>query len=49
MRGKAAGFWLVGRSPWSARVPLDPPPLERQEQAGEGAGRRPGGPPHHGR
>jgi hypothetical protein len=37
---------LVGRTPWSARVPLDPHPGGR-EQADEGVGRGPGGPPHH--
>jgi hypothetical protein len=41
----------VGRTPWSARVPLDPPsPLTqnsaRSQQADEGVGRGPGGPPH---
>ena len=39
---------LVGRTPWSARVPLDP--LLAGEigttQADEGVGRGPGGPPH---
>ena len=36
---------LVGRTPWSARVPLDPHSA-RREQADEGVGRGPGGPPH---
>jgi hypothetical protein len=35
----------VGRTPWSARVPLDPLAATSGE-AGEGAGRGPGGPPH---
>ena len=35
----------VGRTPWSARVPLDP--LPGDHQADEGVGRGPGGPPHH--
>jgi hypothetical protein len=38
----------VGRTPWSARVPLDP--LSQTDaspgKAGQGAGRGPGGPPH---
>jgi hypothetical protein len=33
----------VGRTPWSARVPLDP---FFAHQADEGVGRGPGGPPH---
>jgi len=32
----------VGRTPWSARVPLDP----LTDQADEGVGCGPGGPPH---
>src|SRR5664279_3366687 len=36
---------VVGRTPWSARVPLDPPSC-RLQQADEGVGRGPGGPPH---
>jgi ABC-type lipoprotein release transport system permease subunit len=37
---------VVGRTPWSARVPLDP--LRAQPgQADGGVGRGPGGPPHH--
>ena len=36
---------MVGGTPWSARVPLDPHP-GRREQADEGVGRGPGGPPH---
>src|SRR5580692_7268647 len=38
----------VGRTPWSARVPLDPPfdPRIKFQQADEGVGRGPGGPPH---
>ena len=36
---------FVGRPPWSARVPQDPP-LYQQKQANEGVGRGPGGPPH---
>src|SRR5258707_5677435 len=44
---------VVGRTPWSARVPLDPLCVRRSrpraacEEAGRGAGRGPGGPPHH--
>jgi len=34
---------MVGRTPWSARVPLDP---LFQKQADVGVGRGPGGPPH---
>jgi lipopolysaccharide/colanic/teichoic acid biosynthesis glycosyltransferase len=39
----------VGRTPWSARVPLDPLSQSRaaSHQAGQGAGRGPGGPPHY--
>jgi ABC-type antimicrobial peptide transport system permease subunit len=33
----------VGRTPWSARVPLDP---QLAKQADQGVGRGPGGPPH---
>jgi hypothetical protein len=36
---------LVGRTPRSARVPLDPPSRSQQE-ADVGVGRGPGGPPH---
>ena len=41
----------VGRTPWSARVPLDPLltnkiSLSNRDQADEGVGRRPGGLPH---
>ena len=39
----------VGRTPWSARVPLDPLPStidKYQQQADVGVGRGPGGPPH---
>ena len=44
---------IVGRTPWSARVPLDPPIVNvinivrPTEQADEGVGRGPGGPPHN--
>ena len=42
---------VVGRTPWSARVPPDPLfvntiSLSNREQADEGVGRRPGGLPH---
>jgi hypothetical protein len=37
---------MVGRTPWSARVPLDPPFNDILEQAEEGVGCGPGGPPH---
>ena len=37
---------LVGRTPWSARVPPDPLLPIRPAQADEGVGRGPGGPPH---
>jgi len=42
----------VGRTPWSARVPLDPQLEQRcqhhakREQADGVVGRGPGGPPH---
>jgi hypothetical protein len=38
----------VGRTPWSARVPLDPLFGRRRfsQQADEGVGCGPGGPPH---
>ncbi len=40
----------VGRTPWSARVPLDPPLASqmssRSVEADEGVGCGPGGPPH---
>ena len=41
----------VGRTPWSARVPLDPPLAKEvnftnPEQADGGVGCGPGGPPH---
>jgi hypothetical protein len=44
---------IVGRTPRSARVPLDPPivnelSLIQTKQADEGVGCRPGGPPHDG-
>jgi len=47
----SAGFPLVGRTPWSARVPLDPLYAKREnspvtEKADEGVGRGPGGPPY---
>ena len=38
---------MVGRTPWSARVPLDPQKQQRREQADGGVGRGPAGPPHH--
>ena len=43
---------MVGRTPWSARVPLDPLPgseisFVRPAQADGGVGCGPGGPPHH--
>ena len=44
---------MVGRTPWSARVPLDPilanegTFTQRTGQADEGVGRGPGGPPHN--
>ena len=43
---------MVGRTPWSARVPLDPLPgskisFVRPAQADGGAGCGPGGPLHH--
>ena len=48
-----AGNWteIVGQTPWSARVPLDPPVANefssiQTKQADEGVGCRPGGPPH---
>ena len=41
---------LVGRTPWSARVPLDPFFATEIsvicQEAGQGAGCGPGGPPH---
>jgi hypothetical protein len=43
---------LVGRTPWSARDALVPPPAQRDQhlakrkQADGGVGRGPGGPPH---
>src|SRR5947209_7339968 len=42
-------FAIVGRTPWSARVPLDPPVRVTAEphQADEGVACGPGGPPHH--
>ena len=41
----------MGRTPWSARVPLDPLYAKREnspvtEKADEGVGRGPGGPPY---
>jgi hypothetical protein len=38
----------VGRTPWSARVPPDPLFGRRlfRQQADDGVGRGPGGPPH---
>ncbi|MGA3018739.1 MAG: hypothetical protein ABSF62_16585, partial [Bryobacteraceae bacterium] len=36
---------LGGRTPWSARDALVPQPEQECKQAGEGAGRGPGGPP----
>jgi hypothetical protein len=44
---------IVGRTPWSARVPLDPPVANefnsiQIKQADEGVGCGPGGPPHDG-
>ena len=41
------GIWtaFVGQTPWSARVPLDPP-VDNENKADEGVGRGPGGPPH---
>ena len=40
----------VGRTPWSARVPLDPPEPEKAGQGGVGPrGHPPGGPPRHAR
>ena len=41
----------MGQTPWSARVPLDPPVTNKfgsnqTEQADEGVGCGPGGPPH---
>ena len=40
---------IVGRTPRSARVPLDPLPanLRPPRTADEGVGRGPGGPPHN--
>ena len=44
---EALGFGLVGRTPWSAADA--PVGLSAQEQeAGQGAGCGPGGPPHQG-
>jgi len=45
---------IVGQTPWSARVPLDPPVANelksiQTQQADEGVGCRPGGLPHDGR
>ena len=42
------GGLIVGRTPWSARVPLDPLLAGEIDatQAGGGVGRGPGGPPH---
>src|SRR5262245_55923946 len=42
---------MVGQTPWSARVSLDPASaravnLDPTQRAGRGAGCRPGGPPH---
>jgi hypothetical protein len=42
---------IVGQTPWSARVPLDPlfrneMSLLRSQRADEGVGCGPGGPPH---
>jgi hypothetical protein len=42
---------MVGRTPWSARVPQDPLfcselSFIQSQRADEGAGRGPGGPPH---
>ena len=42
---------VVGQTPWSARVPLDPLfcneiSLIESQRADEGVGRGPGGPPH---
>jgi hypothetical protein len=42
---------IVGQTPWSARVPQDPPPpveisFLQTQQADEGVGCGPGGPPH---
>jgi hypothetical protein len=40
----------VGRTPWSARVPLDPllaGLMTNPTEADGGVGRGPGGPPHH--
>jgi hypothetical protein len=42
---------LVGQTPWSARVPLDPPVANEfssieTKQADAGVGCGPGGPPH---
>jgi len=47
----AAPALLVGRTPWSARVPLDPHAehFPNRQQADEGVGRGPGGPPHKAR
>jgi hypothetical protein len=45
------GLEIVGQTPWSARVPLDPPianefsPIQTK-QADEGVGCGPGSPPH---
>jgi hypothetical protein len=44
--------FIVGRTPWSARVPLDPLygngiNLIPRWRAGQGAVRGPGGPPHN--
>ena len=38
---------MVGRTPWSARVPLNPLLAAFMKLADEGVGRGPGGPPHH--
>ena len=43
---------VVGQTPWSARVPLDPRLVSeisflQTRQADEGGGCGPGGPPHH--
>ncbi len=44
----AIARWLrVGRAPWSAQVPVDPLHPIQPDQADEGVGRGPGGPPHN--
>src|ERR1035438_3499235 len=52
-RSTRSAVFIVGRTPWSARDALVPPPEQRyqlparRKQADGGVGRGPGGPPHH--